>query len=78
MRTDPLRTRILHLVRKAARWRPRNNPQIWLSVPPSPVTASPPTSSAWLRPARRSVRSGATGNWLAWSWRRPRPLSKAS
>jgi len=32
MRTDPPRTRILHLVRQAARWRPRNNRQIWLIV----------------------------------------------
>ena len=27
MRTDPPRTRILHLVRQAAWWRPRNNRQ---------------------------------------------------
>jgi len=32
MRTGPPRTRILHLVRQAARWRPRNNRQIWLIV----------------------------------------------
>jgi len=98
MRTESPRTRILHLVRQAARWRPRNDRQIWLIVsslvivvcaeamvipakrrgPASPATTSPPTSSAWLWPARRSVRSSATGNWRAWSWRRPRASSTAS
>ena len=32
MRTDPPRTRILHLVRQTARWRPRNDRRIWLIV----------------------------------------------
>jgi ribosomal protein L7/L12 len=32
MRTEPPRTRISHLVRQAARWRPRNDRQIWLIV----------------------------------------------
>ena len=32
MRTASPRTRVLHLVRQAARWRPRNNRQVWLIV----------------------------------------------
>ena len=50
MRTESPRTRILHLVRQAARWRPRSNRQIWLIVSALVIAAC---AEAIVIPAKR-------------------------